>query len=44
MIALNAKNIEIQKMRDRGDRWVLEKRAKSNKQLGEFEIIAIKGE
>ena len=44
LIALNAKNIEIQKMRDRGDRWVLEKRAKSNKQLGEFEIIAIKGE
>ena len=44
LIALNAKNIEIQRMRDRGDRWVLEKRAKSNKQLGEFEIIAIKGE
>jgi DNA modification methylase len=43
LIALGAENIKIQRMRDRGDRWVLEKRAKSNKQLGEFEIIAIKG-
>lgn len=42
--SLGAKNIGIIRMRDRGDRWVLDKRARSSKQLGEFEIIATKGE
>ena len=39
---LGAAKITINRMRDRGDRWILDKRAKSNKQLGEYEVIAIK--
>lgn len=31
------------RMRDRGDRWILEKRKSSGKQLGEFEVIGRKG-
>lgn len=40
---LGATRIIINRMRTRGDRWVLDKRAKSNKQLGEYEVIAFKG-
>ena len=36
-------NTRIELMRSRGDRWVLEKRKQSSKQLGEYEIIAQKG-
>lgn len=39
---LGAHRIVINRMRDRGDRWVLDKRAKSIKQLGEYEVIAFK--
>ena len=39
---LGAAKITINRMRERGDRWILDKRAKSNKQLGEYEVIAIK--
>ncbi len=41
---IGAREISIKRMRDRGDRWKLEKRARSNKQLGEYEIICKKGE
>ncbi len=37
-------HVEIQQMRARGDRWKLEKRKSSGKQLGEYEIIAVKGD
>lgn len=40
--SIGYKNIQIELMRTRGDRWILEKRKRSNKQLGEFEIIARK--
>ena len=33
---------EIQLMRTRGERWQLEKRKRSGRQLGEYEIIGIK--
>jgi len=39
---LGATNVTINQMRERGDRWQLDKRAKSNKQLGEYEVISIK--
>lgn len=39
---IGASNIKINRMRNRGDRWILDKRAKSNKQLGEFEVVAYK--
>ena len=36
------RDVKYIRMRDRGDRWVLEKRKSSGKQLGEFEIIGKK--
>lgn len=35
-------NVRIMRMRDRGDRWKLDKRKSSGKQLGEFEIVGEK--
>lgn len=42
MESVGFSNCEIIRMRDRGDRWVLEKRKNSGKQLGEFEIVGEK--
>ena len=39
---LGAIDVSIDRMRNRGERWLLDKRAKSNKQLGEYEIVANK--
>lgn len=36
------KDTSIIRMRDRGDRWILDKRKSSGKQLGEFEIVGVK--
>ena len=36
------RDVKYIRMRDRGDRWILEKRKSSGKQLGEFEIIGKK--
>lgn len=41
--AIGYSNIDIKQMRARGDRWRLDKRKASGKQLGEYEITAIKG-
>lgn len=40
--AIGYSNIEVNRMRDRGDRWILQKRKSSGKQLGEFELFASK--
>ena len=39
---LGVVGVSIDRMRNRGERWLLDKRAKSNKQLGEYEIVANK--
>jgi DNA modification methylase len=43
MVEIGYKCVSIGRMRTRGDRWELKKRKKSGKQLGEYEIIGIKG-
>ncbi|WP_416829631.1 hypothetical protein [Ectobacillus polymachus] len=42
MRSVGFSSTRIIRMRDRGDRWKLEKRKSSGKQLGEFEIIGVK--
>ena len=42
LLEAGVKDVNIIRMRDRGDRWILDKRAKSNKKLGEYEIIGYK--
>ena len=42
MLDIGFKSVSIGRLRTRGDRWELKKRAHSGKQLGEYEIIAHK--
>jgi len=42
MKSIGYTNVQIDQMRKRGDRWVLEKRTSSGKQLGEYEIFGLK--
>ncbi|MER2169299.1 MAG: hypothetical protein ABS938_01560 [Psychrobacillus psychrodurans] len=43
MMEIGYTDIQISRLRTRGDRWILEKRTKSDKQLGEYEISGTKG-